>query len=278
MIEIESFKQPAHPVHHVAAELAPVVGGIAQDVELHIEEFLKLEPVLGLLHVAHVLGIMNLAQCLLAPDKVEGLNNEGRQRLGNTSCGNALYEGLGEFLHIVRHEARLLHALRRDVVRLHAHIGELDVSGPLNVGMGKLVAAAINAGPSEDDVFYANLIVVVDILAAIEPYEVYEPGAVGEVGHDALLACALVKLLEAHNLAFQLHERHVAGHLAYGIDAAAVDVFVRIILDKVTPRLDIKLFAQYLFSARTNARQIHDVLIEYIHCLLEFSDWSDFSD
>ena len=83
---------------------------------------------------------------------------------------------------------------------------------------------------------------------------------VGEMGHYPFLASAHLELLEAEDVSLDLHERHVGHQLWYEVDFGSVNVFVRIILKKVTVGADSKLFAQNLLALRANTRQVHDVL------------------
>ena len=144
---------------------------------------------------------------------------------------------------------------------LHAHVVELQVGGALHVGVCKLVTALEYSGLAEDDVFLSRLVVGVDEFGAVEPHQVYHTMSVGEVCHDAFLPWSHGKLLETQYAAFDLDERHVARQLVNAIDFGAINVFIGIVFQQVTPSSDIELLAQYLFLSRANARQIHDVLV-----------------
>ncbi len=93
----------------------------------------------------------------------------------------------------------------------------------------------------------------------MKPYEVNDVLTVGEMADDALLP-AFAHLLVAQDMAFDLYLRHVAAQLADGIHLRSVNVFIRIILQQVTPRLDVELTFEYLAAARSHAGQIHDIL------------------
>ena len=95
-----------------------------------------------------------------------------------------------------------------------------------------------------------------------EPDEVDNVASVGEVGDDAFLA-SFAKLLEALNGAFDLHQRHVACQLADSIDLRPVYIFIRVILEQVTPSPDVELTDEDLLALRSHAGEIHDVVIEY---------------
>ena len=128
--------------------------------------------------------------------------------------------------------------------------------------MRELIATAIDAWLAEHDVFHTHLVLLVNILRTVEPHEVYYPMSVAEVAYNALLARSLTELLERQNLSFQLHERHIGLQLIDAIDAAAVNVFIGVILQQLTPRRNAELLLQNLGAPRSHAGQVLDVLVE----------------
>ena len=81
-----------------------------------------------------------------------------------------------------------------------------------------------------------------------------------EVGHGAFVATVGRKHLVAENLSLDLHKRHVASEVGYAVNLGAVHIFIRIILQQVTPGLDAELTYQCVFLVWAYARKIHDVL------------------
>ena len=238
-----------------------MLGGIAQDVELHVEQLLELEAHLRALHVVEALRVVNLAESIFARHEVKAACHRREQRLGDGPRRDAGHEGLGEFLDGARGHAHVFHLLRGDVTGLHAHLGQLHVGGFLHVGVGKLVAPLKHRGLAEDDELLAHLVILVNIFGAIEPHEVDDAVAVGEMPDDALLAGPHGKLLEAQNAALDLHKRHVTREFVDAVYPRAVHIFIRIILQQVAPRLDVELAAQNLFPAWAHAGEVHDVLV-----------------
>ena len=130
--------------------------------------------------------------------------------------------------------------------------------------MGQLVASAIDGRLAEDDIVGVHLQVFRQLLYTYEPHEVDNSRAVGEVGYDSLLARSLLKLLEAEDVSLQLDVGHLARQLADGVDAAAVDVFVGIILQQVAERTDVQLPLQDFFPMRSDPRYIFDILFKNV--------------
>ena len=186
----------------------------------------------------------------------------GQQCLRDGTLGNACHKGFGHLLDRPRRNPPVLHRLRGDVIRLHAHGGQLHVGGFLHVGVRKLVAAVVRQGFTKNDIFCSGLVTVVHPVFGSEPDEVDNVASVGEVGDDAFLA-SFAKLLEALNGAFDLHQRHVACQLADSIDLRPVYIFIRVILEQVTPSSYVELTDKNLLAFGSHAGEIHDVLIEY---------------
>ena len=74
------------------------------------------------------------------------------------------HQGLGQLLDGARAETILLHLLGGVVIRLHPHLGNLEVAGIVHLGMGELVATAIDGRFAEDDVLRAHLVGLDDVL------------------------------------------------------------------------------------------------------------------
>ena len=82
----------------IVSAFAALLTGIAQNVELHIEQFLELETLTRRLHIVGGTGIMNLDEGLSAGEEPVGDGEEGRQCFGQR-FGQFADKGLGEFLH-----------------------------------------------------------------------------------------------------------------------------------------------------------------------------------
>ena len=132
--------------------------------------------------------------------------------------------------------------------------------------MRELITTAIDARLAEHDVLHTHLVLLVYVLRAVEPHKVYHPMSVAEMANDALLARSLTELLKRQNLSFQLHERHIGLQLVDAIDAAAVNVFIGVILQQLTPRRDAELLLQNLGAPRSHAGQVLDILVEDVQC------------
>ena len=128
-----------------------------------------------------------------------------------------------------------------------------------------LYAIVEDARSSEYQVFRAYLVVLLGIFAAIEPHQVHDACAIGEMSHHAFLAWPHLKGLETQDAPYDLHERHVAREFVDGIDLRAVHIFIGVVLQQVAIGLDAELLAQHLLAVGAYARQVHDVLTEYVH-------------
>ena len=114
---------------------------------------------------------------------------------------------------------------------------------------------------SEDQIVLTGLVVLLGILAAIEPHQIHDASTIGEMGYDTLTARSHVESLKAQDAPHDLHEWHVARELADFIYLAAVHILIGIILQQVAESLNTEFFFQQLLAVGAYARQIHDVLL-----------------
>ena len=156
VVVIELMERRPHLRHQVTLVLLPVVRHIAHNIQLHIEEFLELQPLTGVLHLVLVVGIVDAADGFVAADEVVFPDDEVGQSL--TQRRQLLQHALHDALNAARGHAGLLHLLRSMIVGLQSHIVERHAVDVINVGMAYLKAVVENAGTSEDNVFAVYLI------------------------------------------------------------------------------------------------------------------------
>ena len=98
VVAIETVEDVPHTVEHVAPVFAAIVAGVAQNVELHVEELFKLQSQTGTLHLIGILGIVNPAECLGAGDEMKTVEDEVGKRLRQLGR-EFLDERFGDFLY-----------------------------------------------------------------------------------------------------------------------------------------------------------------------------------
>ena len=261
---IECVKVVADLRKDIPTVFAALVAGIAQDVQLHIEQFFELQSQTGTLQLFGILWIVNFAQRVVATCQVQLLRDEVGQRLVK-GLFQHVEQCLHESLDGTGVQSRLLHLLRRVIVRLHAHGRELQLVGGIHIGMRHVDATVIDVRSSEDDILLADGVVLLGILAAVKPREVHHlAGVVGKVSHDALLAGTHLEGLETEDMSFHLYERHVARQFADAVEAAAVNVLIGIILQQVAIAADAQLLVEQLLARRANPREVLYVLLQDI--------------
>ena len=121
VVGIEIVELLPYFVQYVATVFATMVAGVAQNVELNIEQLFKLESFARLLHVHSVARIVNATHGLIARHKMQTLHDEWWQRLGQWR-GYLLQHRLDQTLYVARRHTRLLHPFGGDIVGLHAHL------------------------------------------------------------------------------------------------------------------------------------------------------------
>ena len=70
MVVVKNVEKHPYVREHIPTVLAPLVACIAQDVELDVEEFFKLEAQFGACHVLGCFRIMNVSQRRVARNEV----------------------------------------------------------------------------------------------------------------------------------------------------------------------------------------------------------------
>ena len=135
VVGIEGVEVVSHSGEDVSAYGPLAQTRIAEHRQLHVEEFFKLQPVVGLGEPVGRRGIVCGPQCLVPRHHAKALQHVAWQCLGNASFGKVPYQCAREPLESARHHARLLHALRGLVVRLHAHLAQHQGVGRVYVGM-----------------------------------------------------------------------------------------------------------------------------------------------
>ena len=98
------------------------------------------------------------------------------------------------------------------------------------LGVLHLYAVVEHTRTAKHQIVLAYLVVLLGILATVEPHKVHDASPVAEVSHHALLVRPHVERLEAQYLPNHLHEGHVARQLAHGIDLRAIHIFIGVVL------------------------------------------------
>lgn len=256
----ERVQQVTGALENIAPIVAAAVAHVAHNVELDVEQFLKLEPLARTLHFVHAVRIVYGTHGRVARHKMQRSRDERRKRLPQR-LRQTCEQSLDYFLERMGVYAVLLHALGGSIIWLEAHLREVQFRRLIDVGMSKLETSSEDGGTPEDNVFLANLVLLIYILSAAKPHEIHNTRAVAEVGDDAFLPDTGGELLKTEYATLYLHERHVARQLADAVNTAAVDVFVGIIFEQLSPRGDVEILAQDVPPSGADTGQILYVLI-----------------
>ena len=126
--------------------------------------------------------------------------------------------------------------------------------------MRHVYTAAEYGGFAEYHVLHTGTVSVKGVLDSAEPNQVGNGRSIGEMGNQTL-ASALTYLLKTEYLTLELDIGHGAVNLLYLEDTAAVNVFVREVVEKILQRVYLELTFQEGGSCRAYARQILDVTL-----------------
>ena len=273
-----------------AAELA--VLHVAQDVELHVEEFFELETELRKTEGFGRRGVVDVAHGLVVGHEVVLRHNVGGEGLLQRVLQEFEQVG-GEFRHACRGESAPLHLLRGVVSRskpledgglsVQVLVLQVGVDGMLfkevacgagllkklrwcllYFGVSYLDAPIKHSGFAENDIRCSAVVMTGSIFDALKPYKVDEASPVGEVGDEAF-GPSFSHAFERHNLSTQLHVGHVAVNVAYLINPAAIHILIGVVGKQVAHGLNAEFVGKQGGPVGTYALQILDVLTEDVH-------------
>ena len=134
-----------------------------------------------------------------------------------------LFEQIDEVAKLAILEASTLELLREGVDRDKPVRQLLSLRRIIHLGMGDGVSAIEEGRLAKDEVFLPEGIEVANDMQSLEPDKLDRPRAVGEVGHEALLA-PLSELLVVTDVAAQLDAGELATQLTDLVSTRAVDV------------------------------------------------------
>ena len=249
----------AYFTEYESLKAALPVAGKAGQIELYVEELLKLDAELRQAEFKRSARVMQY---------LEGIGQGHKVLLLAEPVG----KGLGQRLHYQAHQvvyqlaygggvqSRLLHLLGGVIVGLHSHLREVDVGLQVYLGMCHVDAASEYGGFTEYHVLHTWTVSVKCVFDSAEPNQVGNCGSIGEMGHQTL-ASALAYLLKTEYLTLELDIGHGAVNLLYLEDTAAVNVFVREVVEKILQRVYLELTFKEGGSCRTYAGQVLDVTL-----------------
>ncbi len=135
--------------------------------------------------------------------------------------------------------------------------------------MRYLYAVVENCWFPEYDIFFMAVIVGSHHFCSVKPYEVTYSRAVAEMSRHNSLSVPGRCLLETEDMPFHLYKGHVRCQFVYSVYLAAVNIFIWVMLNKVTVGYDAQFLVQDVLAARTYTLEILYVLVQdAIHVIL----------
>ena len=240
-------------------------GGLLQDVELDVEQFLELHALAcGVEH----LGVgreVDVLQRVLQPRQGVLCKQVGRQGFGPVAAGQGLQGVEDDFLQCLGVEVGILHLLGGVVEGLQPRrSGCGERGGFLHLGVHDAVVPVEAGGLAEHHVLGVHLELVLDVAQALEPHQLDAAVPVGEGGGESLVA-PLALLIEAQDAPPHLDVGHVRRKLVQVVEAAAVHVLVGEMAQQVVHRADAQFLPQQCGALRPHTRDVGDVLLRIVH-------------
>ena len=258
IIVVETIEILPHPAEHMPTDNALAHTGISKDGKLHIEEFLKLQPIVGLREFVGGGGIMRRTQSLVQRHHAQAFQQVARQGLRYRPHLYLAQKGACKLLQCARGESCLLHTLRCLIVRLHAHLAQHQRVGRVYIGMREVYPVVEERRTAEDDIVGVQLHRLQYILLGVEPNAVHPAVPVSKMPYKALPS-ALAHLLETDELSADLHKGHVGSKFRRAVKPAPIYVLVGEIVQQVAPGLQTQFLLQGFGTLRTDTRQIRQL-------------------
>ena len=206
---------------------------------------------------------MDLLQRLGVGHELGAPQERGGQGLGELSA-QQLLERVEQLAHLSARQPDAPHSLREGIDRHEPRAYSLLLLRIIQLGMRDAVAAREGYGLAKDEEHTPLGIEPADGRQRTEPRQLDRPRAVGEVGHEALLA-PLPQLLVVTDVAAQLDTRELAAQLADLVGARAVDVLGGEVEQEVLVGIEPQLRGQHGGSLRPYTRQVGQRSLEEGH-------------
>jgi len=225
---IKRIEYIAYFAEHISPILALPVACITQNVELYIEQFFKLQPILRLTQQFGTGREVYVYQRFGQRHQMMFAQYGRRQRLGQR-IRKQFHHRSHHFLDSMGVERTALHFLRRIIIRTQPHRFKFQIGHSIHIRMGYVYTSVENRRLSKDDVFLTDLIFSYNIFHPLKPDQVHHSRSVGEMSHQSSVA-SFAHILETQDLTLQLYVRHVAIQLVYTVYTAPVYIFIREII------------------------------------------------
>jgi hypothetical protein len=224
--------QRGHFLENLASQRHLALVALPQQLQLHVEQFLKLQPELGRGQQLVVLRKVNLLQGLGLRHQPVVLNQLRRQRLGDVRQGQ-----LQQLAHHAHDgfavDAVVVFELLGGVVhRLQKALAGLILVYFLQLGVSHLGPPVEHRRLTENDVLLVVAGVLLHPFHALEPYQLQLAGAVAHLGRKALFRPFAHQLLAAQHAA-HLHIGQVIVEVGYLVYLRTVEVAKWVALNQV---------------------------------------------
>ena len=168
--------------------------GIMKNIQLDVEEFLELEPVLCKLQFLWITWEMHNAQGIVERHKAVLLYDVGRQGLGDR-----LRKQREEVLHKLEHcsgvQPAAFHLLSGIIIGLQTHCVQFQQRCIIHIGVSDIHPAVEHGRLAEYYILLIQLQPVPNEFYAPEPHKVHKGCPVGEMCHKTA-RCTLAHLLK----------------------------------------------------------------------------------
>ena len=233
------------------------LAGIAQYIELQIEQFLELHPLACLAQHIGRGRKMQFAQCVVQRHQMKHLPHLLGQRILHLLHPWMLQQSADQRIERLGRKTALTRRVR-EIVHSAKAGGRLGGIVYGHFGVRDRPYAAVFLRLAEDDVFLADPVVVFHRLGFGKPYAFHQPVAVGEYAAESHPRAFALKF-ELQEPSAYLHGGHLPFQFLYLIEPALVEIAEREIVQQLAHRADAELLLQRVGPERSHTLQIHYV-------------------
>ena len=244
--------------YHHTGNRSLAVAGISEDIELEVEELLKLQPFGASLKFVYVFWIMLGGHRLEKRGKAVTSHQRFGQRLLKRGHQRMLKEVHKRVAEPARRESAFFQSLRHTVDSLQP-LGRPFGVIVVDFGMAHRIAVVENRRFSEKHILPADEVQLFELLDLAEPDDLHQTAAVGECA-DKTFLYPLALYAYVYEVSFDLDRGHlISREVGYPVEARTINMAMGIILKKIVKGVHVEVLGQLFCPSRSDTFQVLEV-------------------
>ena len=168
ILGIESIEYLSYRFKYISTIFPLPVFGIAENIQLYIKKFFKLQAILRFTKQFRICRKMNIHQSFRQRHQMMFCQYSGRKRFGQRFA-ELLHYGAHHLLYCMRIEGTPFHFLRCIIIRLQSHCRELQFRSIIDIRMSNVNPSVEDAGFTKYNIFLMYLILTDEKFNSLKP-------------------------------------------------------------------------------------------------------------